>query len=1127
MLVFIEDGKSIISFDSFPISYRGISIKNQDEIVFDNFYQLVDNSPFYSLYDKNHDSIVNVVFYPENRIHHFLAKNENRLLISNIEKDANIYDPLLGGDVFINGCCLVANGQRAYVNKVKYEGQPLCPGDEIEIMGTRIIWFKDFMEICSCQAISGLLAYKPKPLILLPKSRKEAIDYREYREFQAEKIREFHYEKVNHQPLSRQLLSGVLMSLTMISISVLAYFLNGSSFGIMYLIMPVSIIMSSIIIPISTYLLDKNLEKRKNLQARNDYLKYLLDYKEKLLADLSVYCCELAHPRKVFLCIGHYQRKINVDFPFCADETIMNAYRDIDRISYVNEYPFELDTDFRRIDIYARDCYQKDVFEMLLSELEKAFEYDFQIAIYGLPEADKIYGNLSCLYKNGRLILDDSELEKLDEMQLQKDIFVFAFKEVHIGFVNSKIHLFRLLPIESYQGQGLVLYGTYGFYDGQRFHINWQKHQPQSISDNLPIDSATSFKAIQKELSISDNYKKEEGLLSIFALKDGIPFGIDFHEKGQGPHGLIGGSTGSGKSELLISLLLGLCIRYSPSYLNIIIIDYKGGGIKESLSYNGEMLPHIIAHLSNLQDNAFERLIYAIKNECKRRQLLFQELSEKLRRAIVNLDEYQANYQKAGFEKMAHLLILVDEFAQLKKEHPEYIKELVAISRIGRSLGLHLLLATQKPAGVIDEEIFSNSSFKIALRTFQERDSVDLIGCKDAKLLTEKGEFILLADDKLTKARSVFAKRKARIGDGRIILLDDKLRPVPEEMSDEVEIESICNEIINICKNNNINSKPLSFLPLSSQKRKSRKSIGISDDYINEDYHEVKIDLNEHAILVDTRRDAANNLHNILNEEKNPYIFLSDKRMKGGYLSDSILYQEYDDIIFLFESFLNGNQSNVTLLINDLSAFLAYHDDYGNYLLKIMAIGHNIKVLALSSSANIKYRYLMAFEQRFLIGDDNVLTVFGKRSTCLGHSFYYDEEVKPFIPYQVEEYRLVEQKASQRLRKIPERIIAEKKGNAMLIGYDYQRRKALYGKGDIELFSYDQKLLDRYEKAYGLKGTLCHYGKNCKHGRVAVWLGNGFISQRVFQVFAGGDIGANEGYLFVENKVRKIRILDE
>ena len=219
---------------------------------------------------------------------------------------------------------------------------------------------------------------------------------------------------------------------------------------------------------------------------------------------------------------------------------------------------------------------------------------------------------------------------------------------------------------------------------------------------------------------------------------------FDLDERNLGPHGLIAGTTGSGKSELIVSMLLSLCIRYRPDYLNIILIDYKGGGIKESLTSQKGTIPHIVGSIDNLEPSGFERMIVALDHECKRRQTLFKKMSNKLMTSIMNIDDYlDSDYQNFGFPKMAHLLIVVDEFAQLKKDNPTIIKELISFSRIGRSLGVHLILATQRPSGAIDDEIWSNSRFKIALKVLSEKDSNDIIKRKDAAYLTSAGQFYL------------------------------------------------------------------------------------------------------------------------------------------------------------------------------------------------------------------------------------------------------------------------------------------------------------------------------------------------------------------------------------------------
>lgn len=208
------------------------------------------------------------------------------------------------------------------------------------------------------------------------------------------------------------------------------------------------------------------------------------------------------------------------------------------------------------------------------------------------------------------------------------------------------------------------------------------------------------------------------------------PLYLDIHEKYHGPHGLVAGTTGSGKSEMLQTYILSLALNYHPYEVSFILIDYKGGGMAGSF----ESLPHIAGIITNLGGNQTNRALASINSEIKRRQAIFNEY--KLKHIDGYIELYRAG--KAA-QPMPHLLIIADEFAELKKEQPEFVRELVSASRVGRSLGVHLVLATQKPSGVVDDEIWGNSKFRICLRVQDKQDSNEMLRRPDAAYITNAG----------------------------------------------------------------------------------------------------------------------------------------------------------------------------------------------------------------------------------------------------------------------------------------------------------------------------------------------------------------------------------------------------
>jgi S-DNA-T family DNA segregation ATPase FtsK/SpoIIIE len=209
------------------------------------------------------------------------------------------------------------------------------------------------------------------------------------------------------------------------------------------------------------------------------------------------------------------------------------------------------------------------------------------------------------------------------------------------------------------------------------------------------------------------------------------PLYLDIHEKSHGPHGLVAGTTGSGKSETLQTYILSMATRYHPHEVSFILIDYKGGGMAQS--FIG--LPHIAGIITNLGGNQTNRALVAIKSEVKRRQ---QEFSN---RGLKHIDEYIEMYRSNAIDNppIPHLLIIADEFAELKKEQGDFVHQLISVARVGRSLGVHLILATQKPSASVDDEIQSNSRFRLCLRVQDKQDSMDMIRRPDAAMITVPG----------------------------------------------------------------------------------------------------------------------------------------------------------------------------------------------------------------------------------------------------------------------------------------------------------------------------------------------------------------------------------------------------
>jgi DNA segregation ATPase FtsK/SpoIIIE, S-DNA-T family len=237
-----------------------------------------------------------------------------------------------------------------------------------------------------------------------------------------------------------------------------------------------------------------------------------------------------------------------------------------------------------------------------------------------------------------------------------------------------------------------------------------------------------------EQFHVLDRWRKNRTYDSMRALigqkAGGADCYLDIHEKYHGPHGLIAGTTGSGKSETLQTYILSLALNFSPLDIGFFIIDFKGGGMANLFSN----LPHMMGQISNLSGNQVRRAMVSIKSENMRRQRIFSE------HGVNNINLYTRMLKKnEATIPVPHLFIIIDEFAELKREEPDFMRELISVAQVGRSLGVHLILATQKPSGTVDENIWSNTKFRLCLRVQDRQDSNDMLHKPDAAYLTHTG----------------------------------------------------------------------------------------------------------------------------------------------------------------------------------------------------------------------------------------------------------------------------------------------------------------------------------------------------------------------------------------------------
>ena len=338
-----------------------------------------------------------------------------------------------------------------------------------------------------------------------------------------------------------------------------------------------------------------------------------------------------------------------------------------------------------------------------------------------------------------------------------------------------------------------------------------------------------------EDLNVWSRWRENSGAVTLAAQVGldqlGEPFMLNLHEKIHGPHGLIAGTTGSGKSEFIISYILSMAASYSPDDVSFVLIDYKGGGLAKAFQNDRFTLPHLAGTITNLDGAAIKRSLATIKSELKRRQRLLNDAREAAGGDNVDIYKYLDMYRQGRVtEKCPHLIIIADEFAELKQQQPEFMDELISAARIGRSLGVHLILATQKPSGVVNDQIWSNARFKISLKVAEAADSQEVIRTADAAEIKQPGRFYLMvgynelyalgqsgysggsyAPDAVSDKNDPSVEY---VGDTGRVLLTMKPRREKSAGSKKSELVAVLEHIVDVAEQHDCKAQPLWLAPL-------------------------------------------------------------------------------------------------------------------------------------------------------------------------------------------------------------------------------------------------------------------------------------------------------------------------
>lgn len=531
---------------------------------------------------------------------------------------------------------------------------------------------------------------------------------------------------------------------------------------------------------------------------------------------------------------------------------------------------------------------------------------------------------------------------------------------------------------------------------------------------------------LQKNWASSEVFKSMAAPLGINA-KDEI-ISLDLHEKAHGPHGLVAGTTGSGKSEILQTYIMSMATKYHPYEVSFVIIDFKGGGMANQMAD----LPHLIGTITNIDGKEIDRSLKSIKAELLKRQALFAEAG------VNHIDKYIKEFRE-GKVKIAlpHLIIIVDEFAELKADQPEFMKELISASRIGRSLGVHLILATQKPSGQVNEQIWSNSRFKLCLKVQDQQDSKEVIKSPVAAEIKEPGRaYLQVGNNEIFELiQSGYSGGPAFRGgvedkpfriftrsmSGKESILFDYIPPKNENVFD-TELESVVKRIDNYCRESNIKRlDPICLPPLGDKinyvshnnngiGNKFNISIGVYDDPDSQTQDIVRLNtLEGNTLIVGSSQFGKTNLLQVitrglceaytpnavniyvldfasmalkvlegLNHVGGVVVASEDERLKNFIrMMRSEIKERKERFakigITSFASYLETGEKEIPHIIIMVDNFIALKELYSEYdddLLYLcregISVGISLVITSLQTSG-LNYRYMSNFSNRICL----------------------------------------------------------------------------------------------------------------------------------------------------------------
>lgn len=561
--------------------------------------------------------------------------------------------------------------------------------------------------------------------------------------------------------------------------------------------------------------------------------------------------------------------------------------------------------------------------------------------------------------------------------------------------------------------------------------------------------------------------------------KSGVVY-LDLHDKAHGPHGLVAGTTGSGKSEILQTYVLAMATLFHPYEVGFVIIDFKGGGMGNQF----RSLPHLVGAITNIDGKEIDRSLKSIKAELQKRQRYFAEAD------VNHIDKYITKYKKGEVSKpLPHLIIIVDEFAELKAEQPEFMKELISAARIGRSLGVHLILATQKPSGQVNEQIWSNSRFKLCLKVQSQEDSNEVLKSPLAAEIKEPGRaYLQVGNNEIFELfQSAYSGAPEKTDDSKvkeftIYSITDSGKRVPvytqkksgSSKNSATQLDAIVGYVAKYCEQKHIERLPSICLPalervIGFPKKRFQKidngkiliPIGIYDDPDNQCQNEYCVNISDaNTLLIGSTQTGKTNLlrciirgiaENYTSHDANIYIIdfasMSLKVFERlNHVGGVVIKTDDEKLKNLFKMLHTEIQERREQMISaGVSSYASYREAGFNNLPLIVIVIDNMIALKEIYLADDDDVFLSICREGVSVGINMILT--SPQITGVGYKYISNFANKiAFFCNDSNEYSMLFEHCRETIDNIPGRCLVEVENNRM----ECQTYEAFNGEREID-----------------------------------------------------------------------------